>query len=160
MRSSARQQRRHDRAVHIRESEVATLEAERQALVVEAEQVQQRGIEVVRVHRVARDVVSGKPRTCTSSPGMGCVAGKASAARTRVMTPDLPHHTDRCRSRARTCQRSPQSRPHRRLSGILTARDCGRCLRVALGEPSVGVGAHAVGCNFEGQRGWGLFDHF
>ncbi len=52
------QQAADDLAIDICQPEVATLEAIRQSLMVEAEQMQQRGLQVVDVNRVARDVPS------------------------------------------------------------------------------------------------------
>src|SRR5687767_3810404 len=45
----------HDAATHVGQAEVAALEAIGEAQVVEAEQVQERGVEVVDVDGVARD---------------------------------------------------------------------------------------------------------
>ena len=45
--------------MHIRQAEVAALEAVGEALVVEAEEVQNRGLDVVNVERLPSAVVSG-----------------------------------------------------------------------------------------------------
>ena len=54
----SREQPVHDLAADVGEAVVAALEAERQLLVVEPEQVQQRRVQVVDVHRVLGDVVA------------------------------------------------------------------------------------------------------
>ena len=58
MSTRLRQQGLHDVAVHVGEAVAAALVLERELLVVDAQQVQQRRLEVVDVHRVADDVVA------------------------------------------------------------------------------------------------------
>src|SRR5258707_14414214 len=48
----------HDFAADIGEAEVAALELEREPRVIDAEQVQDRRVEIVNVHRIAHDVVA------------------------------------------------------------------------------------------------------
>jgi hypothetical protein len=52
------QQLLHDFAVDIGQSEIAALEAERQPRVIEAQQVQNRGVQIVHVHGFRGDVES------------------------------------------------------------------------------------------------------
>ena len=52
------QQRLDHLAMHIREAKIASLEAIDQASVVDAQQVQERGIQVMHMHRITRDVVA------------------------------------------------------------------------------------------------------
>src|SRR5688500_4283022 len=52
------QQLLHDVAVYVGQAEVTPLILERQALVIDAEDVQQRGVEVVDVHAILDDAVT------------------------------------------------------------------------------------------------------
>jgi len=47
----------HHPPVHVGEADVAALRPERQALVIDAERVEDRGVQIVNVHRIAGTVV-------------------------------------------------------------------------------------------------------
>jgi hypothetical protein len=65
-----------DVAVHVREAEVAALETERQPLVIEAEQVKDRGVQIVNVRAVLHRVEAEFVRAADAHAAFEAAAGE------------------------------------------------------------------------------------
>lgn len=74
-----------DGAVHVGESEVTSLEPEREAFVVESEEVEERGLEIVNVDRVADDIHAEVIGFAEGESGAGAAAGHPDGERVGVM---------------------------------------------------------------------------
>ena len=71
--------------MHIGQTEIAALVAIREAFVVEAEQVEQRGVEVVDVHGVFGDLVTEVVGCAVGDPGFHAAAGHPNGERVLVV---------------------------------------------------------------------------
>src|SRR4029079_19494577 len=83
--SRSRQELLHDLSVHVRQAEVATLELVDQTLVVDAQHVQDRRLQVVHGHRVRGDVVAEIVRLAENGPPLHPSAGDPHAEVARMV---------------------------------------------------------------------------
>src|SRR5438105_1552505 len=81
----SRQQRFHHLAADVGQAEIAALETIGQPLVIEAEEVQERGLEVVDVHGIFGDVVAKIVRLAEGDAALDAAAGQPDRIATRVM---------------------------------------------------------------------------
>ena len=72
-------------AMHIREAEVASLMSERKPCVVDAQQVEYRGVEIVDVDRVFHDVVAEVIRPAVDRPAANSTPGHPDREATGMM---------------------------------------------------------------------------
>src|SRR4030095_10405879 len=75
----------HDFAGDVGEAKVAALEAVGEAQVIEAEEVEDRGVEIVDMHRVARDVPADLVGFAIGEPAFDSATGEQDRKRIRMM---------------------------------------------------------------------------
>ena len=75
----------HHLPVHVREPVVAALELERQPSVVDAQAMQHRRVQVMNMHRVARNVVAEVVRLAVSQSGLDAAARQPDGEAARMM---------------------------------------------------------------------------
>ena len=87
--TNLRKERPDDVALDVREAIPTSLVLEGQPLVVDAEQVEQRGLEVVDVHRVAHDVVPELVGLAVRDAALHAAAGHPDRERSRMVIPPV-----------------------------------------------------------------------
>src|SRR6516165_4481629 len=94
-----------DVAVDVGQAEVAPLESVREPLVVDAEEVEQRGLEVMHVDRVGRDADREVVGGAVGDPGADAAAGEPDGEGIRVVVaPPLPAVLDRALEERRAAE--------------------------------------------------------